>query len=165
VTGIIIAGGKSTRMGKDKSLLNQNVSRIQTELGKVGCESVYIMCGSKERIALFDGNCVPDSKSNLAQSLLDLIKDIEGEIQLVPCDAYLVDAEFLQNINGVPVDDNGERQPLLARITDKALLVNSDKITEVFENIQSCGGGLKARNFNTPEEFMEIESLLKQLDL
>ncbi len=164
VTGIIIAGGNSTRMGSDKSLLNSNVERLNSELEQFGCNRIITMCGSVERIELFSGECMPDSKENLARSLLDIISTIEGEIQLVACDAYLADSELFHRITGVPCDDNGNRQPLLARIKSGEQLVHSDKISEVFAQIPSCEGGIKARNFNTPEEFKEIQSLLQKLN-
>jgi len=100
VTGIIIAGGNSTRMGSDKSLLNSNVERLNSELEQFGCNRIITMCGSVERIELFPGECIPDSKENLARSLLDIISTIEGEIQLVACDAYLADSELFHRITG-----------------------------------------------------------------
>lgn len=164
MTGIIIAGGNSTRMGTDKSLLNSNVERLNSELVKFGCNRIITMCGSTERIGLFPGGCVPDSKESLARSLLDIISTIKGEIQLVACDAYLADSELFHRTTGVPCDDRGERQPLLARINGCENLVHSDKISEVFAAIPSCEGGIKARNFNTPEEFKEIQFLQQQLN-
>ena len=113
---------------------------------------------------MFEGNCVPDSKDNLAQSLIEIIENIDDEIQLVPCDAYLVDAGFLSNVSGVPIDDMGSRQPLLARLEKGFVPKYSNKISEVFSEVGSCEGGLKARNCNTPEEFKEIQSLLQQVD-
>lgn len=164
MTGIIIAGGKSSRMGKDKAVLNSSVARIHQHLTDIGCSNIITMCGTEERMEMFEGNCVPDSKDNLARSLIEIIENIDDEIQLVPCDAYLVDAVFLSNISGVPVDDKGSRQPLLARLAKGFVPNYSDKISEVFSEVESCEGGLKARNFNTSEEFKEIESLLQQVD-
>lgn len=151
-------------MGQDKAVLLSNVSRLQSELKIAGCEEVIIMCGTPQRADLFSGNCIPDPESNLAHSLLTIIENIEGEIQLAPCDAYLADASFFKSVNGVPTDDLGNRQPLLSRFATSTNLVRSKKISEVFVNIQSCQGGIKARNFNTPEEFKEIESLQKLVD-
>ena len=164
MTGIIIAGGKSSRMGKDKAVLNSSVERIHQHLRDIGCSTIIIMCGTEDRMEMFEGNCVPDSKDNLAQSLIEIIENIDDEIQLVPCDAYLADAGFLRNISGVPVDDMGSRQPLLARLAKGFVPNYSDKISEVFSEVISCEGGLKARNFNTPKEFKEIQSLLQQVD-
>ena len=65
-TGIILAGGESTRMGEDKSLINSNVKRLSNELKKAGCNRIVIMCGSKERMHLFEDECVPDTADSLS---------------------------------------------------------------------------------------------------
>ena len=163
-TGIILAGGKSTRMGEDKALVNSNVKRLSAELKKAGCCRIVIMCGSEERVHLFEGECVLDSADNLAESILDVAARIDGPIQLAPCDAYLADADFFNTIDGVPVDDTGQRQPLLANIESSSILESSKKISDVFANVPTCEGGIKARNTNTLEQLKEIQSLLLQDD-
>ena len=159
-TGIILAGGLSSRMGQDKSLINSNVSRLANELRLAGCSRIVVMCGTAERMALFEEECVIDSKETLAESLYDFVSQLSGKIQLAPCDAYLADADLFSKIDGVPTDDLGNRQPLLAKIGADSPLRRSVKISEMFQDIQSCDGGIKARNTNTPEEFKEILSHL-----
>ena len=147
-------------MGEDKSLLNSNVERLSRELEASGCERVIIMCGSENRADMFPGECHIDTKETLAESLFELISSLRGTIQLAACDAYLADEELFSMIRGVPIDDEGNRQPLLARFDSEDELIQSQKISEMFQNIPSCEGGIKARNINTPEEFKEIQSFL-----
>ena len=147
-------------MGEDKSLLNSNVERLSRELEASGCERVIIMCGSENRADMFPGECHIDTKETLAESLFELISSLRGTIQLAACDAYLADEELFSMIQGVPIDDGGKRQPLLARIENQNELIKSEKISEMFQNIPSCEGGIKARNINTPKEFKEIQSFL-----
>lgn len=159
-TGIILAGGESSRMGEDKSLINSNVERLANEMRKSGCARVIVMCGTKLRADLFDEECIVDSKESLAESLLDVISEITGTVQLAPCDAYLADSVLFSTIQGIPTDDYGNRQPLLAKFSTVEELVPSKKISEMFKKIPSCEGGFKARNTNTPDEFKEILSYL-----
>ena len=46
-TLIILAGGKSTRMGKDKALMFDNTSRIQKIAKNLGVDDCIILCGDK----------------------------------------------------------------------------------------------------------------------
>jgi len=160
LTGIILAGGESSRMGIDKALINSNVERLASEMRSAGCNRIIVMCGTDERAEMFSEECVTDSKPSLAESILDLLATLDGAIQLASCDAYLADADLFSKINGVPLDDSGIRQPLLAKFDISAGLNHSSKITEMFENIPSCEGGIKARNVNTPDEFKAIEQYL-----
>ena len=118
------------------------------------------MCGTTERMDLFEEECVTDSKETLAESLYDFISQLSGIVQLAPCDAYLADADLFSKIDGVPTDDLGNRQPLLAKFDTNNRVRMSVKISEMFQDIGSCEGGIKARNTNTPEEFKEILSHL-----
>ncbi|MBT4066354.1 MAG: NTP transferase domain-containing protein [Euryarchaeota archaeon] len=163
-TGIILAGGKSTRMGEDKSMINLNVERLSNELRKSGCERIIVMCGGKERFPLFTEECVEDSAETLAESLLFVLSKISGRVQLAPCDAYLADAELFSRIDGVPTDEFGGRQPLLAGFNVEIPLVRSLRISEMFSPLKSCEGGIKARNINTPEQLREIQYLLQKVD-
>ena len=156
LTGIILAGGKSTRMGKDKAFLKGGVARLAEELRNARCTRIIVMCGTKERSELFAEECVVDAGKTLAESLKILLSTLEGEIQLAPCDAVLADAAFFSSISGIPLDQNGSRQPLLARFHLPLPPTNSDKITELFAHLPSCPGGIKATNVNTPVEFKEI---------
>ena len=149
-------------MGQDKSLINSNVNRLAGEMNLAGCERIIVMCGTLERTKLFELECIPDLAESLGESIFELVSQIEGRIQLAPCDAYLADSELFDKIRGVPVDDKGVRQPLLANFDSNEMLVKSAKISEMFESFPTCDGGLKARNTNTPEEFMEIQHFLKQ---
>jgi hypothetical protein len=119
------------------------------------------MCGDLERVDLFQEECIVDSKDSLAESLFEVILGLSGIVQLAPCDAYLADTELFSKIDGVPTDDVGERQPLLAKFDASTKLKSSKKISEMFENIPSCEGGIKARNINTPSELREIQSFLR----
>jgi len=156
LTGIILAGGKSTRMGKDKAFLKGGVTRLANEMRSAGCSRIIVMCGTKDRSELFTEECVPDAGKTLAESLRILLNTLEGEIQLAPCDAVLADAGLFSSITGIPLDQNGSRQPLLARFHLPLPKIDSDRITEMFAHIPSCPGGRKATNVNTPEDFKEI---------
>ena len=95
------------------------------------------------------------------KDIVELVSNIEGSIQLAPCDAYLADAELFSRIDGIPLDDSGDRQPLLAGFEANVSMRISEKISNVFEELPSCEGGIKARNINTKEQFKEIEYLLQ----
>ena len=71
-TVVILAGGKSERMGQDKeTLILGGVERIQKLVNQIGEYRIITLCGDKERETLFSGEVWPD------QSIVDL-----------PCSCY-----------------------------------------------------------------------------
>lgn len=156
LTGIILAGGKSSRMGEDKAFLRGGVTRLAEELRKSGCDRIIVMCGSSERKELFSEECVIDQGETLAESLMIVLSKLQGEIQIAPCDAIHADAEFFSSLNGVPLDQTGNRQPLLARFLLPLPENTSNKISDIFKQIPSCEGGIKASNANYPRDLREL---------
>ena len=151
-TGIILAGGNSKRMGQDKALLFSNVDRLASELSSSGCTRIIVMCGTVERQSLFEHETIPDKFDNLGESLIHVIAEIDGFIQLAPCDAYLADSNLFKSINGVPVDDLGNRQPLMSGFNSEIKLNQSKKISDIFAKDK---GSISLRSAPAAKAFSE----------
>ena len=161
-TALILAGGSSVRMGSDKAFLEGGVERLCSELRKGDCNKIIVLCGNKNRVGLFVEECWPDPNENMsvAEILRWAIARLEGEIQLVPCDAFLADQRLFSILEyGVPLDTNGRRQPLLARLQASDDLGSSPRVEEMLGYLpsQSLGMlGALAKNINSPEDLREI---------
>jgi len=157
VTGVIFAGGKSKRFGSDKALLG-GVERIAGLMRKCDFTRVVVLCGNSERSSLFKEECWPDP--HWCDGILEVIKwaigKIDDEIQLAPCDAIYLDEEVVSKNRGVPLDENGLRQPLLARLP-RGFIPNGDSITEMMSEIKSqeFKNPIRVRNVNRPEDLLK----------
>ena len=102
----------------------------------------------------------PRDAACLAEVIRWAINKLEGVIQLVPCDAFLVSSKFFTEMNiGVPLDDEGRRQPLLARIEKKSDLIHSNRIETMFQNIPSVKLPKvlhEIKNFNDLNDFNQL---------
>ena len=127
-TALIFAGGKSTRMGEDKSQMFGGVARIIKQCKITSITRIITLCGDKKRMEMFDGEVWPDPE--FCNSLVELvawgIKQIDDDVILIPCDAFNLQSTgidaLIQQGNCVPVDSQQQRQPLMARITNKSLI-------------------------------------------
>lgn len=160
VTVVLLAGGKSHRMGRDKAMMSGGVARLRTLATQCGVERIVTLCGEGARQSLFEGETWPDPPScdSLSKVLEWVFENIEGAIQLISCDSFQLEREgldfLLSSGGGVPLDENGVRQPLLAHCPSEWELSPSDgKISSLFSAFRELDlGGLASqmKNFNTP---------------
>ena len=154
---LILAGGKSTRMGEDKALLFDSVNTLTDILTFRDCR-VIVACGGEERAALFHAECWfdPDDSSSLGEVLHAFVQQHDEEIQLFPCDMYNLDKEAIEAIlkqpPGVPIDMNGQDQYTLARIPKGCNLPSSKSLKHLFleldrNHMGSLGDRLENFNF------------------
>lgn len=161
-TALILAGGLSSRMGQDKAFMYGGITRLAKELRQSGCTKIIVLCGSEERAGLFDEECWPDPENAgcLAEVMRWAINKLEGVIQFVPCDAFLASSKFFTKMSiGVPLDGEGRRQPLLARIEKKSALIHSNRIETMFQNIPSVKLPEvlhEIKNFNELNDFNQL---------
>ena len=145
---LILAGGKSTRMGEDKALLFDSVNALTAILASRDCR-VIVACGGKERAALFHAECWfdPDDSTTLGEVVHAFVQQHDEEIQLFPCDMYNLNNEAIEVIltqpPGVPVDMNGHDLPISKSL--KHLFSQLDR-----NQMGSLGDRLE--NFNSPNQ-------------
>ena len=164
-TILLLAGGKSTRMGQDKAMMNGGVNRLLSIYSQLGAQRIITLCGEQSRIELFEGEVWPDPDG--VTGPLELIKwcltKIEGDIQLIPCDAFnLLETGadwLLKQENGVPVDSSMQRQPLMSRITNRELIdakaTTLNDLFGKFPSLQDTNYSSQFSNFNTKSEMID----------
>ena len=157
---LILAGGKSTRMGEDKALLFDSVNTL-TDILTSRDHRVIVACGGEERSVLFHAECWfdPEDSTSLGEVVHAFVQQHDEEIQLFPCDMYNLDEEAIEAIlaqpPGVPIDLNGQDQYTLARIPQGCNLPSSKSLKHLFSKLdrnQMEWLGDRLENFNSPDQ-------------
>ena len=168
-TVLIFAGGSSSRMGQDKSTMYGGVSRIRQECLKANISRIITLCGSEIRRSMFEGEVWPDPEE--CNSLMDLIlwsiSQIDDEVLLIPCDAFNLTVKGITELskqqNCLPLDEQGNRQPLLAKISDSAMLErNAISLNELFANFPTYSNQDLASQFNNFNQNSDLKNLHSQ---
>lgn len=164
--GIILAGGKSSRMGQNKALMNYRgkswIDHMEEMLRQAGCADVHI----SGEIAGYD--CIPDAvrHDGPARAMLDLLRYFEKRYErllFAPVDMPLIQVNSLRHL----LSQNGsvyyKEHPLPACIMTGDF-GSSCSVREVLVSAGAVNLDIRAEwkegmaNVNTKKEWEDITS-------
>jgi molybdopterin-guanine dinucleotide biosynthesis protein A len=189
LNGLVLAGGKSTRMGFDKSKANWNGREQRyhvADMLKIFCNEVYISCSSEQQLIDDRYPSLTDTFINLGPygAILSAFREKSGNAWLVvACDLPLLDMETLRYLTDnrdvsaiATAFGNGYEnlpEPLIAIWEPKSYPVLLSFLAQGYSCprkvlINSDSKLINAHdkhaltNVNTPEELEKIKKLLQK---
>lgn len=157
INGIILSGGKSSRMGEDKALLKvgtRTIIEIMIDKLKPFCNEIIISADETEKYSQFGYKVVPDKFKNsgpLAGIYSSLIESNTEKNFIISCDLPLVSSEVIEkliNCNStkeiiLPVTDGKYHQ--LCGVYSKSVLEKVESILNTEEEKDRAGEGENLR--------------------
>ena len=119
---LILAGGKSLRMGQDKTQLFGGIERLKQLAFHAGACEVVVLKSETEEESCADIWYDPPGSSGLHEAIIWALKQFDTPVCLLPSDAFIVDRATFKSwvvsapLGGVPTDSNGRPQPLFSFI-------------------------------------------------
>lgn len=184
-TAIILAGGGSSRMGVDKSMLQIKGQPIIEHIRNQLCgtfEKILISTNEAQKYAFLGCDCVRD-KIQGQGPLMGIASALEASVNelnfVVACDIPHIDIRFVRKMLSeartadmvIPTKENGRHEPLFAiynksalKGINQALSSGKRKISDAFAhcNVKYINMGAKQlTNLNTTQEYEEFR---KQFD-
>lgn len=185
VSAVILCGGKSTRMGKDKAglLIGRKTFLQQIEEHVSGADEVLLSVKDRRDYPEIAARHIEDLEQDKGplMGLCSALKECSHErVWVISCDMPLVDWDaaleledyLMDGIDAViPVDKTGKKYVLCAwyrksvwKILEEQLKTGDYKVQHVLENLRVCyvavqgitDGPGKFYNINTPEEYRKI---------
>jgi len=179
-TAIIMAGGRSCRMGMDKSMLQIKgrpiIEHIRDQL-RGTFNQILISTNEMEKYAFLGCDCVPDKIPNQGplMGIASALGASANELNfVVACDIPHIDIRFVRKMlieaqtadMVIPTDGNGKYEPLFAiynksalKCINQVLSSGKHKISDAFTRCNVKYINLKAKQFtnlNTMEEYEEF---------
>lgn len=186
-SGVLLAGGKSSRMGTNKALLRFRTGQtvIERIVGRIRplCEEVLLVTNTPEEYAFLGLPMYPDAypgASSLGGIYTGVLHATSPRALVLSCDLPLVSPDLLESLLTLPFDYDvlmpfvdGRQQPLhavYAKTTVDAMRIQIEsgdlKIVRLLDTLRSRvvtdfrPEWLPSfRNMNTPEDWEEIRNL------
>jgi len=169
---VIVAGGKSSRMGSDKSLLPfssfKTLTQYQLDIHKNDFSSLYISCKTKDKFD-FEANFIEDTKEFNEYSpliaLYSILKKFNTPVCILSVDTPFVNIEVYKKLftckeeNDVVIANSpyGSHQlcaiysPRIVPIIEEQIKNNNHKIKNLLDKVKT-----KYVNFDSDEPFLNL---------
>lgn len=181
ITGIVLAGGRSSRMGSDKAMIEfEGKKLIEYSLGIMReVAATTIISANNAQYADFGATVVSDNYKDIGPLAgLEACLRISGTrvCLFAPCDTPFLNVEFLntilENITDydavVPISSNGKMEPLTGYYSREILPVVVQQIERGDFKVQNLLKKIRTnflpfenhrilKNINTPDDLRNIE--------
>lgn len=172
INGIILSGGKSSRMGEDKALLKvgtKSIIEIMIAKLKPFCNEIIISADETEKYSQFGYKVVPDKFKNsgpLAGIYSSLLESNTERNFVISCDLPLVSQNIIERlISNISTKEiilpvTGEKYHQLCGVYSKSVLQNAESILNAEVEKRRRGEGEKGRKRNTAvKRLLEISQV------